>query len=48
MDRKDIISWLEQSFEDVNESMSTRSEVTKAFASYGQDFRIDNHTELTA
>lgn len=46
VDRKDVISWLEQSIEDVNARMSTRSEVAKAFVTYGQDFRCANQSAL--
>jgi len=46
VDRKDVISWLEQSIEDVNESMSRNSMVSKSFIAYGQDFRCEEQTEL--
>ncbi|KAL2631239.1 hypothetical protein R1flu_015925 [Riccia fluitans] len=46
VDRKDVISWLEKSIEDVNARMSTRSEVAKAFVTYGQDFRCANQSAL--
>ena len=36
---KMFLSWLEQPVEDVNAHMSSRSEVAKAFATYGQDPR---------
>ena len=38
VDRKDVLSWLEQAIEDVNAHMSSGSEVAKAFATYGKDF----------
>ena len=40
-------SWLEQAIEDVNDHMSSRSEVSKAFATYGQDFRRENCSGLS-
>jgi hypothetical protein len=46
VDRKDGISWLEQSIEDVNESISRNSMVSKSFIAYGQDFRREDQTEL--
>ena len=48
VDRKDVLSWLEQAIEDVNAHMSSGSEVAKAFATYGQDFRRANCCELAA
>ena len=48
VERGDVISWLEQSIEDVNTAMSTNSEVSKAFATYGQDFRCEDQSELIA
>ena len=46
VDHEYVLSWLEQAIEDVNAHMSTRSEVAKAFATYGQDFRRPNCSEL--
>lgn len=46
VDRKDVVSWLEEAIEDVNAHMSSRSAVAKAFATYGQDFRLENSSAL--
>ncbi|BBN01840.1 hypothetical protein MPTK1_2g10670 [Marchantia polymorpha subsp. ruderalis] len=40
VDQKDVISWLEQSIEDVNASMSTCSEVAKVFVTYDRIFVV--------
>ena len=48
VDRKDVISWLEDSMEEVNQKMSTSSQVSKAFAKYGQDYCQEDQSELSA
>ena len=46
VDRRDILIWLEQAILEVNEKMSAKREVAKAFAKYGQDFRSAISTAL--
>lgn len=48
VDRKLIIAWHEEVLEEVNAKMSTTSQISKAFVKYGQDFHIEDQSELTA
>ena len=47
VDRWDVLSWLEESMEEVNQKMSMDSQISKAFAAYGQDFRSEDQSKLT-
>jgi hypothetical protein len=46
VERRDILSWLEESMEEVNEKLTPSSQIAKSFSMYGQDFRSDDGTEI--
>jgi adenosine deaminase len=48
VDQKDVLSWLEKAMEEVNTKLSTNSQVSKTFASYGQVCRCEDQSELAA
>lgn len=47
VDRRDIITWLEESMEEVNSHMAPQSQIAKAFNTYGQDFRSSEQSKFT-